>query len=34
MPITAELHEVLFEGKSPRAAVTDLMERNPKMEWE
>jgi glycerol-3-phosphate dehydrogenase (NAD(P)+) len=34
MPITAELHEVLFKGKSPRAAVTDLMERNPKMEWE
>jgi len=34
MPITAELHRVLFEGKSPRAAVTDLMERNPKMEWE
>jgi glycerol-3-phosphate dehydrogenase (NAD(P)+) len=34
MPITAELHQVLFEGKSPRAAVTDLMERNPKMEWE
>jgi glycerol-3-phosphate dehydrogenase (NAD(P)+) len=34
MPITASLHQVLFEGKSPRAAVTDLMERNPKMEWE
>ena len=34
MPITAELQQVLFEGKSPRAAVTDLMERNPKMEWE
>jgi glycerol-3-phosphate dehydrogenase (NAD(P)+) len=34
MPITAELHQILFEAKSPRAAVTDLMERNPKMEWE
>jgi glycerol-3-phosphate dehydrogenase (NAD(P)+) len=34
MPITAELHQVLFEAKPPRAAVTDLMERNPKMEWE
>jgi glycerol-3-phosphate dehydrogenase (NAD(P)+) len=34
MPITASLHQVLFEGKSPRDAVTDLMERNPKMEWE
>jgi glycerol-3-phosphate dehydrogenase (NAD(P)+) len=34
MPITAELHQVLFEAKSPRAAVTDLMERDPKMEWE
>jgi glycerol-3-phosphate dehydrogenase (NAD(P)+) len=34
MPITAELHQVLFEAKSPRAAVTDLMERQPKVEWE
>jgi glycerol-3-phosphate dehydrogenase (NAD(P)+) len=34
MPITAELYQVLFEGKSPRAAVTDLMERQPKVEWE
>jgi glycerol-3-phosphate dehydrogenase (NAD(P)+) len=34
MPITAALHQVLFEGKSPRAAVTELMERLPKMEWE
>jgi glycerol-3-phosphate dehydrogenase (NAD(P)+) len=34
MPITAALHQVLFEGKSPGAAVTDLMERLPKMEWE
>jgi glycerol-3-phosphate dehydrogenase (NAD(P)+) len=34
MPITAALYRVLFEGKSPRDAVTDLMERLPKMEWE
>ncbi|WP_166239328.1 NAD(P)H-dependent glycerol-3-phosphate dehydrogenase [Paenibacillus turpanensis] len=27
MPITRELHAVLFEGKSPRAAVEDLMGR-------
>jgi glycerol-3-phosphate dehydrogenase (NAD(P)+) len=32
MPITAELYQVLFEGKSPRAAVGDLMVRAPKME--
>jgi glycerol-3-phosphate dehydrogenase (NAD(P)+) len=34
MPITGELYQVLFEGKSPRTAVTDLMVRLPKMEWE
>jgi glycerol-3-phosphate dehydrogenase (NAD(P)+) len=34
MPITAALHQVLFEEKSPRDAVTDLMERLPKVEWE
>lgn len=33
MPITAELYHVLFEGKPPRAAVTDLMIRAPKVEW-
>ncbi|MCY9589385.1 NAD(P)H-dependent glycerol-3-phosphate dehydrogenase [Paenibacillus chitinolyticus] len=27
MPITSELHHVLFEGKTPRAAVEDLMGR-------
>jgi glycerol-3-phosphate dehydrogenase (NAD(P)+) len=32
MPITAELYQVLFEGKSPRAAVGDLMVRAPKVE--
>ncbi len=34
MPITGELHQILFEGKSPRAAVTDLMVRLPRVEWE
>jgi glycerol-3-phosphate dehydrogenase (NAD(P)+) len=34
MPITAELHRVLFEGKSPRSAVSDLMVRLPRDEWD
>jgi glycerol-3-phosphate dehydrogenase (NAD(P)+) len=34
MPITAELYRVLFERKSPRAAVVDLMLRVPKVELE
>jgi len=34
MPITAELHQVLFEGKNPRSAVSDLMVRPPKVEWD
>ncbi|MHB1560239.1 MAG: NAD(P)H-dependent glycerol-3-phosphate dehydrogenase [Isosphaeraceae bacterium] len=34
MPITAEVHQILFEGKSPRLAVTDLMDRMPRVEWE
>jgi glycerol-3-phosphate dehydrogenase (NAD(P)+) len=34
MPITGELYRVLFEGKAPRAAVVDLMVRDPKQEWE
>ncbi|AGA27001.1 NAD(P)H-dependent glycerol-3-phosphate dehydrogenase [Singulisphaera acidiphila] len=34
MPITDELYRVLFEGKSPHAAVTDLMIREPKVEGE
>jgi glycerol-3-phosphate dehydrogenase (NAD(P)+) len=33
MPITDEVHHILFEGKPPRAAVTDLMIREPKVEW-
>ena len=30
----AEVHKVLFEGKEPRRAVTDLMVRLPKVEWD
>jgi glycerol-3-phosphate dehydrogenase (NAD(P)+) len=33
MPITTELYQILFEKKSPRAAVVDLMVRVPKVEW-
>jgi len=32
MPITAVVHAVLFEGKRPAAAVTDLMSRPPRAE--
>lgn len=32
MPITDEVHAILFEGKAPLAAVTDLMLRQPKVE--
>jgi glycerol-3-phosphate dehydrogenase (NAD(P)+) len=34
MPITAELYQILFEGKPPRSAVADLMVRMPKVEWQ
>jgi glycerol-3-phosphate dehydrogenase (NAD(P)+) len=33
MPITREVHQILFEGKAPLSAVTDLMMRLPKDEW-
>ena len=33
VPITDELYDVLFLGKSPRAALTNLMDRIPKVEW-
>jgi glycerol-3-phosphate dehydrogenase len=33
MPITDEVHRILFEGKAPLSAVTDLMVRLPKDEW-
>ena len=32
MPITAEVYRVLYEDKDPRAAVTDLMTREPRGE--
>jgi glycerol-3-phosphate dehydrogenase (NAD(P)+) len=32
MPITEEVYRVLYEGKDPRAAVIDLMLREPKSE--
>jgi glycerol-3-phosphate dehydrogenase (NAD(P)+) len=32
MPIVAEVHAVLFEGRSPAEAVTNLMKREPKPE--
>lgn len=32
MPITTEIYRVLYEGKDPRAAVDDLMGREPKSE--
>lgn len=32
MPITDQVYQVLFEGKSPQAALTELMTRGPKDE--
>jgi glycerol-3-phosphate dehydrogenase (NAD(P)+) len=32
MPITAEVFEILFNGKNPKKAVADLMNRDPKAE--
>jgi glycerol-3-phosphate dehydrogenase (NAD(P)+) len=32
MPITAEVYRVIYEGKTPQAAVADLMLRSPKGE--
>jgi len=34
MPITREVHAVLFEEKAPREAVQSLMARSGKDEWE
>jgi glycerol-3-phosphate dehydrogenase (NAD(P)+) len=34
MPITDEVYQILFENKSPLAAVSDLMLRPPKFEWQ
>ena len=33
MPIADEVYRILFEGKSPRQAVSDLMDRSPRDEW-
>jgi len=33
MPIAREVHRVLFDGKTARAAVNDLMRRSLKNEW-
>ena len=32
MPIVAEMHGVLFEGRTPREALENLMLREPKPE--
>jgi glycerol-3-phosphate dehydrogenase (NAD(P)+) len=32
MPITAKIYQVLYEGKAPLAAVSDLMLREPRSE--
>jgi len=32
MPIAAEVYRVLFEGKAPAEAISDLMTREPKAE--
>jgi len=32
MPITEQMHLVLFEGKDPAEAIRDLMLRDPKSE--
>ncbi len=34
LPIVEQMHAVLFEGKDPRQAVLDLMQREPKAELE
>ena len=34
MPIADELYRILFEGKPPKQAVIDLMDRLPKEEWQ
>jgi len=34
MPVTEQLHAILFQGKNPRAAITELMQREVKSEFE
>ena len=33
LPIACEVHAVIYGGKSPRAAIRDLMSRDAKAEW-
>ena len=33
MPITSEVHQILFDGKEPQRAVKELMMRSLKQEW-
>jgi glycerol-3-phosphate dehydrogenase (NAD(P)+) len=33
MPVCEQLYAVLFEGKDPRQAVVELMQRAPKAEF-
>jgi glycerol-3-phosphate dehydrogenase len=32
LPIARQVSEILFQGKAPRQAIADLMERTPKPE--
>ncbi|HVO32528.1 MAG TPA: NAD(P)H-dependent glycerol-3-phosphate dehydrogenase [Elusimicrobiota bacterium] len=32
-PLTREIYQVLYEGKSPRVSLRDLMQREPQGEW-
>ena len=32
MPITEQVHKILFEGSAPRASIAALMQRDPKPE--
>jgi glycerol-3-phosphate dehydrogenase len=32
MPITEQMHQVLFENKKPKEAMIELMTRDPKSE--
>jgi len=34
IPVTEQLHAILFQGKNPRAAITELMQRAVKSEFE
>ncbi len=32
VPVAAEVHAILFDGKKPQQAIRDLMNREPKAE--